>query len=513
VHPAFVGGVSLEPAGGAPRFGRAVGTFVAATTTAPPEDATWEGRIRAFDASAFGSTPFADGKGQAALGTTVSYAGPLLAAFAPDYTLDYRDYTARVSYDLTPHDRVTVFSLGAYDFASQVQDGENDLLFASEIYRVDLKWDRSLSDGGDVRVGTTWGYDRSRLIGRRFASDQSIAARARLREELGRQWRLEIGVDGRVDAYDADLPSVYSLTAPDYAETARVFATHTDTVTGAYGALAWRPVSELELTTGLRSDVYTSQGRAIPVLEPRMGLGYSPVPGVRLLTSQGFAHQTPAYTLPIPALAIPGLAGGLQRALQSSVTGEVTAPLGIVGAVTLFRSAFTNLTDFFLFQSDFPLKRSPPLDGTSTGLELSVRRALRDRWGVQVSYTLSRATRAADGGRERLSSFDRPHVLNVAVLFDLGKGWSAGLRTLAYSGLLRDPDSGSSDRLPAFFRLDARLAKRWTFGNAGYVGIVAEALNATLGRETISQTCDDTGCKPRVIGPLTLPSLGIEGGM
>jgi hypothetical protein len=244
-----------------------------------------------------------------------------------------------------------------------------------------------------------------------------------------------------------------------------------------------------------------------------MGLAYSPAPRVRLLTSQGFAHQTPAYTLPIPALAIPGLPGGLQRAFQSSVTGEVTAPLGIIGAVTVFRSAFTNLTDFVVLQSDFPLQRNPPLHGVSTGLELSLHRALRDRWGMQVSYTLSRATRAEDEGKERLSSYDRPHVLNVAVLFDLGKGWSAGLRTLAYSGLLRDPESGSDDRLPAFVRLDARLAKRWKWGKTGYVGVVAEALNATAGSEVIAYPCDQTGCTRRVIGPLTLPSLGIEGGM
>jgi hypothetical protein len=284
-------------------------------------------------------------------------------------------------------------------------------------------------------------------------------------------------------------------------------------VTGAYGALTWRPVPALELRPGLRSDVYTSQGHAIPVLEPRLALAYSLAPRVRLLTSQGIAHQTPAYTLPIPALAIPGLPSGLQRALQSSVTEEVTGPFGIVGTVTLFRSVFTNLSDFILLQSDFPLKRNPPLHGASTGLELSLHRALRNRWGMQVSYTLSRATRAEDEGKERLSSYDRPHVLNVAVLFDLGKGWSAGLRTLAYSGLLRDPDSGSDERLPAFVRLDARLAKRWTWGKTGYVAIVAEALNATAGSEVIAVTCDETGCSRRVIGPLTLPSLGIEGGM
>lgn len=513
VHPALISGVSLEPGGGHPRFGRAVGSFIAATTTPPAEDITWEGRVRAIDASAFAAAPLADGKLHAAVGTTASYTGPLLNAFAPEYTIDYRDYSTRVSYDVTPKDRITLFSLGSYDYVSQLDTGVDRLLFASEIYRVDLKWDHALEDGGDLRVGTTWGYDRSRLIGKRFASDQSIAARASLREKLGTQWTAEVGLDTRVDAYDADLPSPYSLTRPDYEESARIYASHADTVTGTYGALAWRPRPILEVMTGLRADVYTSQGQVVPVLEPRTTLVLAPLPRVRLLTSHGLSHQTPSYALPIPAVALPGLPGGLQRALQSSVTGELTGPLALVGAATAFHSAFTNLTDFVLLQSDLPFKRNPPLRGASTGLELSLRRPLTHWWGLQVSYTLSRATRSEDNGKERLSSYDRPHVLNVALTFDLGKGWTTGLRALLYSGLLRDPESGSDERLPSFFRLDARVAKRWSWGKTGYFGVVAEAINATASREVIAYRCNDVGCTPRVIGPLTLPSLGIEGGM
>ena len=57
------------------------------------------------------------------------------------------------------------------------------------------------------------------------------------------------------------------------------------------------------------------------------------------------AHQTPAYAVPLPALAIPGLRGGLQRSLQSSVTAEVAGPFGVTSGLTAFQGIFTNLSD------------------------------------------------------------------------------------------------------------------------------------------------------------------------
>ena len=527
IHPGFVRTVGLESAGGHARYGRFTGAFVVATSNPPTEELGWEGRIRVIDSSAFVAAPFANGKGHAAVGTTLSYAGLLLGVLAPDYTIDYRDFAARVSYDVGPRDRITIFSLGAYDFAGQrdVESGQRQVLFGSEVYRVDLKWQRSLAGDGALRTAVTWGYDRSRLAGHRFASDQSIAARTALVQPFGPRWEMEVGADARIDSFDADLPSVHSLTRADYEETARLFGAHTDTVAGSYGSLTWRPLTTrgpresrvtpptLELTSGVRTAVYSSEGRTLPAVDPRMSLVLAPASRVRLLTSHGLAHQAPAYSLPVPAVSIPALAGGLQESLQSSLTGEVTGPHDLVGTATVFRGVFSNVSDFVLLQNDFPLKRSPPLRGAADGLELSLRRALKGRFGAQVSYTLSRSTRDGERESRRLSSYDRRHVVNVALLFDLGRGWTAGARSLVYSGLLRDPESGSTDRLPAFMRLDVRLAKRWKWGKAGYVGLVAEGLNVTASRETVALRCDDAGCKARNIGPLTLPSVGIEGGM
>ncbi len=520
VHPAFVQKVAIEPAGGHPRYGRAAGAFVTATTENPADELHGEARVRIIDASAFGEAPFAAGKGHASVGGTVSYVAPLLGVFAPELTIDYRDTAARVRYDVTPDDHLQIFVIGSYDFASQRDRGEEQVLFASEIYRLDLKWTHDLPRHGEARVGATLGYDRSRLVGRRFARDQSVGARANVRQPVTTEIDVEAGLDARLDAYGADLPSVYSLTPADYEETVRVFGDHTDTVSGAYAALRYRPAlgardtpkRPLDFEGGLRSDVYTSAGVVSPVVEPRVRVSWAATDRVKLMTSHGLAHQTPAYLVPMPAVAIPGLRGGLQEALQSSVTAEVSTWYGIVADCTLFRGVFSNLSDFVLVQSDFPLKSDRGLRGAANGLELSLRRPLRGRFGMQVSYTFSRSTREPERGSTRLGSYDRTHVLNVAALFDLGKGWSAGLRALTYTGLLRDPASGSEERLPAFSRLDARVEKRWKWSGRRYFAVVAEALNATASRETVALRCDDQGCAPRNIGPLTMPSLGVEGG-
>jgi hypothetical protein len=115
-----------------------------------------------------------------------------------------------------------------------------------------------------------------------------------------------------------------------------------------------------------------------------------------------------------------------------------------------------------------------------------------------------------------LSTFDRTHVANAAVSFDLGKNWRAGTRFTIYTGtpivprsgngLVAPPRSLSPDRDPAFYRLDLRLEKRWYFTRPRqfWLAFVAEVMNATLHKEVL---------QGQEIGPVTIPSIGIEGAL
>jgi hypothetical protein len=143
-----------------------------------------------------------------------------------------------------------------------------------------------------------------------------------------------------------------------------------------------------------------------------------------------------------------------------------------------------------------------------------LKRRLTKRIGGFASYTLSRSTRSANG-QTFLSAFDRTHVLNAAVAFDLGRNWRAGTRVTFYTGLPKAPDpvDPEATRLPPFFRLDLRLEKRWIFGSGRtWLSVVAEWMNATLSKEAVATRCTLNGCESQTIGPVTIPSLGLEGG-
>ena len=61
-----------------------------------------------------------------------------------------------------------------------------------------------------------------------------------------------------------------------------------------------------------------------------------------------------------------------------------------------------------------------------------------------------------------------------------------------------------------FYRVDARLEKRWPLGETGFWALVAEVQNAALQRETTDVSCYAYGCSAESIGPVTVPSLGLE---
>jgi hypothetical protein len=43
--------------------------------------------------------------------------------------------------------------------------------------------------------------------------------------------------------------------------------------------------------------------------------------------------------------------------------------------------------------------------------------------------------------------------------------------------------------------------------------MVAEWMNATLSKEAVATSCSlNTGCTAQTVGPITIPSLGVEGG-
>jgi hypothetical protein len=568
IHPALIDRVDLYPGGYPARFGRYSGGIVSGETIEPAPKLHGEYNVRLYDAGALAEAPFAGGRGAVLLAGRYSYTAQLLTLLASGVQLDYWDYQARASYEVAPGERLAVFAFGSYDYLGQITPTQTLTVFGAEFHRVDLRYDHRLGEGGLLRLATTIGIDRSRLSDDRFLIDRMVAVRNDVTYRLAPRVLLRAGTDVQIDTYSTEF-NVASL-SPSAANIASFFPSRTDLVMGGRADLVLGLAPGFEISPGLRLDMYGSQGAAAVAVDPRLGLLLRIAPGLKLLSAMGIVHQAPAFVVPVPGFQPGGLHGGLQTAVQESLGIEVELDDITIATATVFHNGFLNMSDPLSVQQprqngcppgsfptttlagdrgnqpNGPVRCAPSkfpggkvgvlgpdpgegadtvgtnnaaaafearTQGTAYGLELYLKRKLTSRLGGFLSYTLSRSIRSY-AQNHFIASFDRTHVANVALAYNLGETWRAGTRVIFYTGLpkLPDPTDPSSTRLPAFFRIDLRLEKRWQLGPNVWISAVAEWMNATLSKEAVSTTCNLNGCQSMTIGPVAIPSVGVEGG-
>ena len=510
IHPGLVDRVDLYSGGYPTPFGRFAGGIVAAETEPPRPDFHGEGNVRLFDLGALAETGFADGRGTALISGRYSYTATLFSLLAQDVTLDYRDYQGRISYDVTPNDRLTLFGFGAYDLLANKDNGQKNILFGSEFYRLDGRYEHRFSADGRMRLALTWGLDQTKIPGQpRNVQDYLAGGRLEVSQGLSSHTMLRTGVDVMRDAYRADLQPFSDPDDPDAQRLDQLFPPRDDLAVGAYLDVTYRS-DAFEITPGLRVDFFRS-GRAQAVgIDPRLLLRVRLADKVHVIHAFGIAHQPPSFVIPVPGLAVGQLQGGLQTAVQASAGVELELPEATVASVTVFDNIFLNMSDTLgVRQNDTDALDEPRSQGSALGVELYLRRKLTRRLGGFLTYTLSRSMRSM-GNDHFPSAFDRTHVVGAALAFDMGNNWRAGARLSLYSGAPQVPSSGSlippprgasPPRDPLFYRLDLRLEKRWVLSPTAWIAFVAEMMNATLRQEVVSD---------QVIGPVSIPSLGVE---
>jgi hypothetical protein len=250
---------------------------------------------------------------------------------------------------------------------------------------------------------------------------------------------------------------------------------------------------------------------------------------------------------------------GLQTSYTLSQGFEFALPLESTLTTTAFSQTYEGLTDFLTSCASRSGDQNATdcLDervrGNTIGLEVLLRRSLLKRYTGWVSYTLSQTLRQTNAPVAIFNptnvppsittggaiipkpgftnwipgEFDRRHVLNVIGAADLGAGFRAGARFVFYTGTpysqkINDVDVPpyNSQRLPDFWRIDVRLEKKWIV-HGGWVAAVLEGMNVTAQKEAVGVSCDSTKkvnliydtCTPNMIGPVTIPSIGVEGAM
>jgi len=567
VNPALIDRVDFYPAGYPARFGRVSGGVVAGETLPPAAEFHGEYNVRVFDVGAMVEAPFADGRATAMLGGRYSYTGYLLTALSQTTLLDYWDYQGRVSYELGPRDRVELFSFGSYDYVGERTPTETITLFGTEFHRLDLRYDHRFAQRGKLRTAFTLGLDRSRVQQQdRHVRMRTAGARNEFEYRLSDSALFRAGTDLSLETYDIELGT--TDLPPSTARVAESFPSRTDTALGLRGDVVLRVTPRFEVTPGARIDLYGSDGVTALAIDPRVSWRAQASEKWAVLGVFGVAHQPPAFVVPLPGFQPGGIPGGLQRALQGSLGIELALGKNMTATATAFQNAFFSMSDPLGAVPPLPMgcppgtypgnsiggdlgeqpdeaapcgERFPPgtlgpdrsggggqgadsrgnrrtaeafevrTMGSGRGIELYFKRRLTERLGGFVSYTFSRSTRSYER-RSYPAAFDRTHVANAALAYDLGRGFRAGVRGMFYTGVPKAPDATDpSTRLPAFFRLDVRFEKRFQLGKKSHLSLVAEWLNATLSKEAVTTTCTLSGCEAEMIGPVTIPSVGVEG--
>jgi hypothetical protein len=438
---------------------------------------------------------------------------------------------------------------GGHDDLTQRENGVAYPL-ESEFHRVDLRYDHAIGTTGTLRVASTFGLDDAN-DGTGAAHDLLLGLRVDVDDRLAQAVRLRAGVDATFEHLWPDqAPSGLAT------EALMLYPRRNDATIGAYADIVWRVTDRVEIVPGVRADLFTvhrlddatylplipvsqriTDDGAMVGVDPRLAARVTLSQRVLFLSTFGVSHQLPGFFIPTPGLIFAEPQPTLETAIQTSQGVQVALPLEITGTATVYLQDFRHLADlaatchglanvFTDASTISALARNPCIDetvpGRAFGAEISLRRSLTKRITGWISYTLSRSTREVElpGSTETvtaLSEFDRTHVVSVIGAYDFGRGWRAGARFYAYSGMpyaafvpgVAEPPY-DTERLPAFYRLDVRLEKRWRIRARSSVAVIAEGLNVTANKEATSAECSFGKCSPVYTGPLTLPSLGIE---
>jgi len=515
LHPWLIESATLHPTGGPARLGRAGGGFLEAKAAAPEGRLRGTFRVRATDTTLGVEAPFAGGRGSFMAAGRYSYTAGLVGLVAPDFSLDFWDYQARASYQITPRTRVEVLGFGAGDQSAQRQDdGEKEDLFHASFHRGAVRYVQETADGAWHRQTFAFGHDR-------WDSNQSDyrprSLQGNLRAEgqvpLSRQLAIAYGSD-------VELREQYDNYATENSSDLSSYTRHDFNLAG-WSELIGTAGERLSYSLGLRVDLFSSTetpitpAAAAVSVSPRLALSHQLTPWARLHESFGLGSQ-PRSPSQRPPGRVFSVAGGLEWTALSDVGVEWKLPWELTLDTTLFQSDFFHVGDAETLR--YLDGQSEDLDrgqGRAIGLEVSLQRNFSRRLRGFFSYTLSRSVRSI-GRVSSLSQYDRTHVVDLALAYDFGRGFGISSRATYYTGFPARVDDvallAQPVRASDYFQLDWQFAKRFSLDQTGrFIAVTLGVLNTTLSLEANDAYCTASGCTEQMVGPATIPTIGVEG--
>lgn len=498
------------------------------------------------------------------------------SAHDPGYVLDFWDYQGRVEQRLLGG-RLRVFAFGSNDELGTISDNPDvaTAMQSVRFHRLDLRYVHPAA-GGEIEVGATvgqdaLGFDSHDIVGESthvYVRERSLGVRASYRLALSKELQLSLGGDferrqalmaasGTLGGYSVVSPSSHPLTLGSFG--------------GAFLQLVWLSRG-WTIALGARLDTYHLDPEVDflgvgPRLTARRKLGEA----VSLKASAGLFDQQPTTLLSLPVADLALLRYGLQRGVQLelgvewkptprweiSVDGYFNPLLRTFEVNPFDPSALTAAPSGALDPGRIPgLSLFAPGDiasiGRAWGVEVLVRRALGGNWFGWVSYAFQQSTRYARFIRYDASgnavgrgagylpyAFDQTHIANAVLSYRLPANWTVGAvlhfntgrpETGAMTSATFRPGADPSgqpvwfpvsadqaDRLPPFFRVDARVSKSWAFDEFSLEAYL-DVMNATFSTEVVAFNYSGGqfaggggGLVKTALGlPIVLPTFGVR---
>lgn len=526
IHSDLVRSVELVPGGYGAQYGRGIGGLVTVQLRPIPQDRVHGSlAVDVIDASGSVSAPITD-KLYTAFAVRRSHLDTLVKAVGEKDVEDvvplprYYDAQGRIVYAFETTETLELGGLYSSDALDRTllepdpADTKRDsrrLRFG----RAYLRYEKKLKSGATIVLLPSYGQNASRIVNRFGATPTELSAdadvfgfRGTYRAQPEKWIGVAFGLDVELTA--SSLRRAGSVSTPAREGDVRVFGQapsdqiNVDTWHTLVTSLA--PFAEADfsffddrvhITPGLRLEPYlTTTDKSTPVsgdvppvgrsteetaVDPRIALRWQVSPRMLAKAAFGIYHQPPAGEDLSAVFGNPKLGLGSARHSLAGFAIKLTETLS--SEVTGFYSSMSDLTS--RSTASTPLLAEALVQhgtGRSFGVQFLLRQEQVGRFFGWISYSVIRSLRTDDPSLpERVFDYDQSHVLTAVGSYDLGAGFEIGARARYATGFPRTPVVGSfyaprtdrfepifggrnEARLPAFWQLDVRAAKRFKIG-------------------------------------------------
>ena len=244
-------------------------------------------------------------------------------------------------------------------------------------------------------------------------------------------------------------------------------------------------------------------------LGPRVGLEYKPGPDDKVAAAWGLYDQAPSSIQVDPQAGNPGLEP--ESAEHVALNYEHHFSPSLTGSVDGY---YKTLSDLVVSDPSNPGTYDNRGVGDVKGADLSLKEDLGQRFFGMFTYSLSNSDRLNLPSQAwGLYQYDEPDILNAVACYSPDAHWNFGVKLRYNSGNLVQPSGvttyNSSDRLPAYVRIDVRAQRRWLFQQWTLTAYF-EILNL-LDRKNVSMDFVNSAGQTDTVPDLPLiPNIGLE---